>query len=67
MTRMALSLLLWVILGSTLAGIALIIVLMIPSMQSQAMHMISLAAIVGFVVAIPLSVIAARALTQKAA
>jgi hypothetical protein len=62
MTRLAA--LLWVMGGATLAGIFIMIVLMIPSMQFEAIKYISIAAIAGFVVAIPLSLIAAKAITQ---
>ncbi len=65
MTRLAA--LLWVMGGSTLAGVFIMIVLMIPSMQFAAMKYIPIAAIAGFAVAIPLSLIAARAITQRRA
>lgn len=65
MTRLAV--LLWVIGGSTLAGIAIVIVLMIPSLQGEAMRYIPIAAIAGFVVGVPLALVAAKAITHGAA
>ncbi len=59
--------LLWVVGGATLAGIFIMIVLMIPSMQFEAPKYILIAAIAGFVVGIPLSLIAAKAITQRRA
>ncbi len=63
MTRLAA--LLWVIGGATLAGVFMIVVLMTPSMQFEAGRYILIAAIAGFVVAIPLSLAAARIITAK--
>ncbi len=53
--------------GATLAGVFIMIVLMIPSMQFEAMRYILIAAIAGFVVAIPLSFVAAKAITARRA
>ncbi|MGO9484310.1 MAG: hypothetical protein ACLPX9_06970 [Rhodomicrobium sp.] len=50
-----LALLIWLVLGTTLAGIAVLIVVSDASLSAQAMKLIPLAAIAGFVVAIPLS------------
>ena len=62
-----LAVLLWVMGGSTLAGVFVMIVLMIPSLQSQAMKVIPLAALAGFVVGMPLALIAAKTITQRRA
>jgi hypothetical protein len=59
-----LAALLWVMGGTTLAGIFIVVVLMIPSMQAEAQKYILYAAIAGFVVAIPLSMMAAKAITE---
>jgi hypothetical protein len=64
MTRLAA--LLWIMGGSVLAGVAVMVVLMIPSLQSDAMRVIPLAAIVGYAVGVPLALIAAKAITHKA-
>ncbi len=50
-----LALLIWLVLGTTLAGIAVLVVVSDASLSAQAMKLIPLAAIAGFVVAIPLS------------
>ena len=50
-----LALLIWVVLGTTLAGMAVVVVVSDASLSVQAMKLIPIAAIAGFVVAIPLS------------
>ncbi len=50
-----LALLIWVVLGTMLAGIAVLVVVSDASLSAQAMKLIPLAAIAGFAVAIPLS------------
>lgn len=52
------SLVVWIMLGTVLAGISLLTVLMVPSLD--AMKMIPYGALVGFVVAMPLSYLVAR-------
>jgi hypothetical protein len=54
------SLLVWIILGTALAGSALITVLAVPSLAVAAMKNIPLAVLAGFVVAMPLSWLVAR-------
>lgn len=61
-----LAALLWIMGGSVLAGVAVMVVLMIPSLQSYAMRVIPLAAIVGYAVGVPLALIAAKAITHRA-
>lgn len=61
-----LAALLWIMGGSVLAGVAVMVVLMIPSLQSDAMRVIPLAAIVGYAVGVPLALIAAKAITHRA-
>jgi hypothetical protein len=65
MTRLAA--LLWVMGGTVLAGVAVMIVLMMPNLQSEAMRVIPIAAIAGYVVGIPLALIVARAITHNTA
>ena len=54
------SLLVWIILGTVLAGISLLTVLMVPSLTAEATKNIPYAALVGFVIAMPLSYLVAR-------
>ncbi|WP_448042407.1 hypothetical protein [Bradyrhizobium liaoningense] len=49
------SILVWIMLGTTLAGISLIVVLMVPSFAADAIRNIPYAVAVGFALAIPLS------------
>jgi hypothetical protein len=49
------ALLIWVVLGTTLAGIAVLVVVSQPSLYDQGMKLIPIAAIAGFILAIPLS------------
>jgi hypothetical protein len=65
MTKLAA--LLWVMGGAAMAGVFVMIVLMIPSLQFEAPKYILIAAIAGFIVAIPLSVLAAKAIMQRRA
>jgi putative flippase GtrA len=58
-----LALLIWVVLGTTLAGLALLVIVVSPDLSSQAMKLIPVAAIAGFVVAIPLSFMVSKRLT----
>ncbi len=62
-----LAALLWVMGGTTLAGVLVVVVLMIPALQFEAKKYILYAAIAGFVVAIPLSMMAAKAITEHRA
>jgi hypothetical protein len=50
-----LALLIWVVLGTTLAGVGVTIVVSNPGLYDQGMKLIPIAAIAGFVIAIPLS------------
>jgi len=54
------SLIVWIILGTALAGTAVIAVLAVPSLADQAMKNIPLAVLTGFTVAMPLSYLVAR-------
>ncbi len=65
MTRLAA--LLWVMSGTVLAGVAVVVVLMMPDLQSEAMRFIPIAAIAGYIVGIPFAVLAAKAITHGAA
>ncbi|WP_298351004.1 hypothetical protein [Rhodoblastus sp.] len=65
MTRVAA--LLWVMGGTVLAGVFVMIVLMIPSLQAEAPKYILIAAIVGYVVGVLPAFMAAKAITQRSA
>ena len=58
-----LALLIWVMLGTTLAGIAVLAIVVSPDLYNQGMKLIPVAAIAGFVVAIPLSFMVSKRLT----
>lgn len=52
--------LIWIVLGTTLAGIAMIVVLVIPSLANDSMRMIPLSAAIGAILAIPFSMLIAK-------
>ncbi len=54
------SLLVWIILGTALAGSAVISVLAVPSLAAEAMKNIPFAVLIGFAAAMPLSYLVAR-------
>ena len=62
------ALIVWMIGGTTLAGIAIMVVLAVPSLAVKDMQYIPIAAIVGLVVAVPIAYVVAkriRALTAS--
>jgi hypothetical protein len=54
------SLLVWIMLGTALAGTAVVAVLAIPSLADNAMKNIPFAVVLGFAAAMPLSYLVAR-------
>lgn len=54
------SLLVWMMLGTALAGSAVVSVLAVPSLAAEAMKNIPFAVLIGFAAAIPLSYLVAR-------
>ncbi|BAC48338.1 bsr3073 [Bradyrhizobium diazoefficiens USDA 110] len=54
------SILVWIMLGTVLAGVSLIVVLMVPSLAAEAIKNIPYAAAIGFALAMPLSYLVAR-------
>lgn len=54
------AILVWLILGITLAGIGVMAVLLVPALNSQDMSLIPIAAGIGAVVAIPFAVLIAK-------
>ncbi|MFT4099384.1 MAG: hypothetical protein QM651_19855 [Rhodoblastus sp.] len=60
-----LALLLWVMGGTVLAGIAVTVVLLVPAWYAMGMRTIPIAAAIGALVAIPLAVAAARTIAAR--
>jgi preprotein translocase subunit SecF len=54
------ALLVWIMLGTALAGTAVISVLAVPALAAEAMKNIPFAVLIGFVAAMPLSYLVAR-------
>ena len=52
--------LIWIMLGTTLAGILVTVVLVVPSLASDSMRWLPIAAIAGAVIAIPISIMIAN-------
>ena len=61
------SILIWMMLGTALAGSAVIAVLAVPSLAAEAMKNIPFAVLIGFAVAMPLSYVVARKIGASAA
>jgi len=59
--------LIWIVLGTALAGTAMLAVLNIASLADQGMKLIPLAVLCGFVIAMPLSYLVARRIGRPAA
>ena len=54
------AIIVWIVLGTTLAGIAVLVVTSVPSFYDQGMKLIPITVIAAAVVAIPLSFIIAK-------
>lgn len=61
------AILVWMMAGTTLAGIAVMVVLAVPSLAVKDMQYIPIAAVLGFVVAIPLAYVVAKRITALTA
>jgi hypothetical protein len=59
------AVLVWVMLGTTLAGIAVVVILNLPGLAGQEFKFLPIAAIVGFLVAIPFSVAIAKVIGRS--
>ncbi|MGO9546112.1 MAG: hypothetical protein ACLPPF_15130 [Rhodomicrobium sp.] len=57
-----LKLVIWLMLGTVIAGVAVLVVVSDPHLYSQGMKMIPLAAVAGFLVALPISFIVSKRL-----
>ncbi len=55
----------WIVMGSLLAGSAVTLVLSVGSLSNHAMTLIAPAALIGFVLAVPLSLLLAKRITTK--
>ena len=60
-----LAALLWVMGGTVLAGVFVVIVLVVPSLEGQAMKLIPIVAGIGYALGIPLALVAARSITRN--
>ncbi|MBV5266257.1 hypothetical protein [Pinisolibacter aquiterrae] len=58
------ALLVWIVLGATLAGMALTLTLTIPAFQANAMKLLPIFSLAGFVVAIPASWFVAKKILE---
>jgi hypothetical protein len=61
----AVAILIWIVLGSTLAGVGLTIVVATPALAVASMKLIPWAVLAGFVIAVPLSFLLAQQLRAK--
>jgi NAD-dependent oxidoreductase involved in siderophore biosynthesis len=66
-TMAAVATLIWIILGTTLAGVGLTIVIATPSLAADSMKYIPWGALGGFVIAMPLSLLIARQIAARRA
>lgn len=62
-----LAALIWMILGITLAGILVIVIVTVPSLYAQGMRLIPIAAVVGFILAIPAAIVIAKKIESATA
>jgi hypothetical protein len=58
--------LVWVMLGTTLAGVAMIAILTVPQLMEQSTRLIPLLCSAGFVVAMPIAYLIARRIVRPA-
>ena len=52
--------LIWIVLGTTLAGILMTVVLVVPQLANDSMRMIPIAVLLGAVIAVPISMMIAK-------
>jgi hypothetical protein len=58
------GILIWIVLGTTLAGLAILAVVLVPALYAQGMKAIPIAALAGFAIAIPFSLMIAKQITD---
>lgn len=61
------AILVWMMAGTTLAGIAIMVVLTVPSLATHDMRYIPFAALAGFVIAVPFAYVVAKRITALTA
>jgi hypothetical protein len=66
-TMLKIAVIIWMIGGTTLAGMAVMAVLVIPALAVHDMQYVPLAAIAGFVVAIPIAYLVAKRIATATA
>lgn len=57
------AIIVWMMAGTTLAGIAIMVVLSVPALAVHDMQYIPIAGVLGFVIAIPLAYVVAKRIT----
>ena len=57
----------WIILGAVIAGSFVVVIVAVPSLANEAMRYIPMAAVAGYVVAIPLAFVLAKKLAANSA
>lgn len=62
---MKVAAILWIVVGTVLAGAGVVAVLSVPSLASEAIRFLPLAGIGGYLVAIPIALLMARRLTGQ--
>jgi hypothetical protein len=55
-----LAALIWMVLGITLAGMLVVVIMAVPTLAVQGMSLIPIAAAVGFIAAIPVAIVIAK-------
>jgi hypothetical protein len=63
----SLAVLLWVMGGTVLAGFSVLAVRMTPPLQGEAMRFVPIAGILGYLVGVPLALVAAKTITHGTA
>lgn len=62
---MRIAQLVWMVLGTVFAGVGMMIVLGMPSLHGQEMKLIPIAALCGFVLSIPFSLVIAKMINRS--
>ena len=63
---MKVAAILWIVVGTVLAGSGVVAVLSIPSLSSEAIRYLPLAGVAGYVAAVPVALLIAKRLTSQA-
>ncbi len=61
------AILVWIVLGVVLAGVGVMAILALPNFAGQELKLIPVVAIIGYIVAAPISFVIARAIVRAAA